>query len=223
VFAKVAGGQFDKDTMVSQLAHAGDEHRVLIWSAKKQEQSVLAQTSLAGPLAADDRRFGVFLNDATGAKMDYYLHTGVGVGQAACGSDGRARYLVRLTLTSDAPKDAATSLPWYVTGGGLSGVPAGETDTTVSVYAPTGAIAVGAKHDGSDVAIRRATDHGRSVAQALIKLRPGQSVTYEFEFLGAVGTASAAKGDAAAPGAVVTPGVWPTSVKPVSLNCADIS
>ena len=107
----MASGQFDKNTMLAALTQAGDERRVLVWNANAKQQSVLAGTTLTGPLpesSATTSRFGVYLNDATGGKMDYYLHTTVGLGNATCRSDGRANYLVSVTLASDAPKDAAT-------------------------------------------------------------------------------------------------------------------
>src|SRR6185437_14206667 len=102
-------GQFDPSTMISALAKAGDERRVLLWSANGREQSLIAQTTLAGTLDSGtdtDHEFGVYLNDATGAKMDYYLHTAVQLGQATCRSDDRVDYVVRVTLTSSAPADA---------------------------------------------------------------------------------------------------------------------
>ncbi|WP_460519984.1 DUF4012 domain-containing protein [Humibacter antri] len=223
VFGKVASGQFDTGAMLSALARASGEHRLLLWSADKHEQSIIAGTAIAGDLPASSPeapRFGVYLNDATGAKMDYYLHTEVGLGGARCRTDGRVNYLVRVTLSSDAPADAAKSLPWYVTGGGLSGVPAGQTDTTVAVYAPTGFVTVGATSAGKDVEIRRGTDAGRSVAQLLVKLTPGQSATYDVQFVGAPPTGSTvAPTDA---GAQTTPGVGSTEVRRASFDCSDV-
>ncbi|WP_243062376.1 DUF4012 domain-containing protein [Humibacter sp. RRB41] len=223
VFTKVASGQFDTATMLSALTQAGDERRVLLWNAKKSEQAVVADTTLSGPLptsTGNEHRFGVYLNDATGAKMDYYLHTTVGLGSAKCRSDGRANYLVQVTLASDAPEDAATSLPWYVTGAGLEGVPAGDTYTTVAVYAPKGFVTVGATTGGQNVTIQRATDGGLSVAHVLVKLTPGQTATYDFQFVGApvVGTASATS----TLDAVTTPGVWATDVRRAAFGCSDV-
>ncbi|WP_460578613.1 DUF4012 domain-containing protein [Humibacter ginsengisoli] len=223
VFGKVASGQFDTTAMLHALTQASDEHRLLLWSGDKHEQAIIAGTPLAGGLPAgsqDAPRFGVYLNDATGAKMDYYLHTTVGLGGAKCRNDGRVSYLVRVTLTSDAPADAAQSLPWYVTGGGLSGVPAGQTDTTLAIYAPTGFVTVGATSAGKNVDIRRVTDEGRSVAQLLVRLKPGQSATYDFQYVGAPVTGSADPSTSS--GAQVTPGVWATEVKQASFECSDV-
>lgn len=223
VFAKVASGQFDTATMLSALTQAGDERRVLVWSGDKREEAILSGTSLAGGLPtseADAPRFGVYLNDATGAKMDYYLRTSIGLGSATCRQDGRPNYLVQVTLSSDAPADAAQSLPGYVTGAGLSGVPAGDTDTTVAIYAPPGFVVSGATSAGKDVAIQRASDAGRSVAQAFVKLQPGHSATYDFQFVGAPVQGSSS------PARLLqvqsTPGVWPTEVRRAAFSCSGV-
>ncbi|WP_460571152.1 DUF4012 domain-containing protein [Humibacter soli] len=223
VFTKVASGRFDPSAMLSAVTRAGGERRVLLWSANAREQSIVAGTTLAGGLpksSATHDTFGVYLNDATGAKMDYYLHTGVGLGRAECRADGRANYLVRVTLSSDAPADAAQSLPGYVTGAGLSGVPAGDTYTTVAVYAPKGFVTVGATSGGRDVTIQRGADEGRSVAHVLVKLTPGKTATYDFQFVGA--PASGSQSTTSALGAVTTPGVWPTDVGHVGFACSDV-
>ncbi|NNC11899.1 DUF4012 domain-containing protein [Planctomonas sp. JC2975] len=225
VFTKVASGQFDPSTMISALAKAGDERRILLWSADARQQSLIAQTTLAGTLDSGTdagRRFGVYLNDATGAKMDYYLRTAVQLGQATCRSDGRPDYVVRVTLTSSAPADAGTSLPWYVTGGGLSGVTPGDIHTTVAVYAPKGSVVAGASTGGADVPVQRITDDGHPVAHLQINLNPGQSSTYEFHFIGAPGGQDAGARAGAQPSAVVTPGVWPSTVSAAELSCSQI-
>ncbi|MGA0567159.1 DUF4012 domain-containing protein [Rathayibacter sp. KR2-224] len=223
VFNKVASGQFDSTAMLSALTQAGEERRVLVWSGDKKEQAILAGTPLAGGLpgsSGGSAGFGVYLNDATGAKMDYYLHTGIGLGAASCRKDGRPDYLVRVTLSSDAPADAAQSLPGYVTGAGLSGVPAGDTYTTVAVYAPPGFVVVGATTSGKQVPIQRVTDAKHGVAQLLVKLHPGQSSVYSFQFVGAQAKQPSQKAHGAQVQA--TPGVWPTRVQAVPFSCADI-
>lgn len=223
VFAKVANGDVDPTAMISALARAGDERRVLVWSARDTEQSSLASTTLAGGLPVSSptqQRFGVYLNDATGAKMDYYLHATVDLGSAQCRADERRNYVVRVTLRSSAPADAATALPRYVTGGGVFGVPIGETDTTVAVYAPPGAVLLGAVHDGKNVAVQRVTDQHHAVAHLLVKLKPGQSAMYEFQFVGAAPRDATKHSDAVS--AQTTPGVNTTEVATLPFRCSDV-
>lgn len=188
VFSRVAHGDFDPRAMISALATAADERRVLLWSAHDQEQAILATTTLAGglPVSTESTRaFGVYLNDATGAKMDYYLDVKVGLGQATCRKDGRPTYAVDVTLTNTAPADAGATLAGYVTGNGAFGVIPGQVRTNVLVYAPKKALYLGASKDGAALALHSATDEGYPVGQFQVQLAPGHSSTVRLEFLGA--------------------------------------
>lgn len=212
VFAHIASGSFDAKSMLSALSAAIGEHRILVWSAHPAEQAVLSGAAITGTLA-ESAPFGVYLNDATGAKMDYYLRTSIELGHASCRTDGRVDYLIRVTLKNTAPADAATALPWQVTGGGLSGVPAGETHTTLAVYAPAGAVISSVTADDRSVAVRRATDAGHPVGQLLVKLNPGESAGYDFHIVGPIARVD---GD----GVRATPGVHASSVHTTRVICA---
>ena len=48
VFDAIAGGNFEPAALVSAISRAGEEHRILIWSAHAEEQAMLAPTTLAG-------------------------------------------------------------------------------------------------------------------------------------------------------------------------------
>ncbi|TAM69490.1 MAG: DUF4012 domain-containing protein [Microbacteriaceae bacterium] len=222
VFEKVARGGVDPRAMVTALARAGAEHRILLWSAHATEQSSIAQTTLAGTLPVSSpthHDFGVYLNDATGAKMDYYLHTSVQVGMAGCRADKRPNYSVSVTLSSSAPADAATTLPPYVTGAGLSGVAPGDIHTAVAVYAPPGAVLLAVQSAGKNVAVQRAEDEGHAVAHVFVRLTPGQSVTFDFQFVGA-SAPPAGQADSASVGVQATPGVSATEVRRMALPCS---
>jgi hypothetical protein len=215
VFAKVSSGSLDPKALMTALAKAADEHRVLVWSASAGEQKSLEQTTLAGELPASDardQRFGVYLNDATGAKMDYYVHSSIGLAQATCRADGRQTYAVEVTLKSTAPADAATSLPAYVIGDGVTGLPAGSVRTDVAVYAPPGAVFVGAQSDGKRMPLVAAENAGRQLSQFRVDLAPGQSMTMQLQFLGV----SATKGQIAAQS---TPGVYETETHRLDFHC----
>ncbi len=83
-----------------------------------------------------DASFGVYFNDGTGAKMDYYVKRTAQLVKQCTGTEyGEVK--VRITSTNTAPVDAATSLPAYVTGGGIFGVPPGSVQTNVIAYGPS--------------------------------------------------------------------------------------
>ncbi len=180
VFAALASGTGDPEALIAALAQAGAEHRLLVWSADPAEQAVLDGTTLQGALPvtdADTTGFGVYVNDGTGSKMDYYAAFGVGVGWCpAAGTAAEAALTV--TIAARAPADAA-SLPAYITGGGAFGVPPGTTRTVAYLYLPAGAELVSSQELGTASApgFATGTDEGRPVLIWTTDLAPGEQAT----------------------------------------------
>jgi hypothetical protein len=178
VFGALSSGGADPAALIEGLVRAGDEHRLYLWSADAAAQAVLDGTTLQGPLPVTDAettRFGVYLNDSTGSKMDYYMSSGASVGW--CAPD-EAELVV--TLRSDAPADAA-SLPPYITGGAAYGIPEGETATLAYLYLPPGAEVIAATATGSGDApttgFGGGFDGDRRVLTWSTRLAPGQDAT----------------------------------------------
>jgi hypothetical protein len=187
VFSAVAGGSADPIALITALAQAGAEHRVLIWSSDDAEQAILADTTLAGGLPASDemiQRFGVYFNDATAAKMGPYLDVQTAIGQSTCRKDKRPNYAVDVTLTNIAPADAASSLPNYVTAGGAFGTAAGNVKTIAYVYGVPGMENLGVTKDGATVPYLPATDATYPLSSLAVELTPGESSVLRFSFLG---------------------------------------
>jgi hypothetical protein len=187
VFTAVSSGDVDAMGLVRGLAQAGTEGRMLVWSSHQEEQAVLGETTLAGGFPISDNattRFGVYLNDMTGAKMGLYLDLETAVSQASCRADQRPNYAVTVNLTNNAPADAATRLSSYVTGGGHFGVPPGHIKTLVTAYAPKGMHNLGVSRDGTTTGAQTTTDSGYSVSNVSVELAPGESTTLRFEWLG---------------------------------------
>lgn len=185
VFTALADGRVDPAKLVAALGRAGDERRLLLWSADSDDQRVLSDTTLAGNLPVTDEdtaRFGVYLNDGTGSKMDYYVTPETTVGWESCTVDARGRTSDALTLTltisNNAPADAATALPRYITGGGQFGVPAGTARTVVYVYVPQGYLLAGAELS-TDRGFGGGQDGDYEVVSFSSDLTPGESVTAE--------------------------------------------
>jgi hypothetical protein len=182
VFGALTGGAADPGKLLTALGKAGDERRLLLWSSHSEDQDVLADTTLAGGLPVTDdatSTFGVFLNDATGAKLDYYQTVDTAVEWQTCAIDasGKAQGTAVLTvdLTDNAPADAA-NLPAYVTGGGWFGVPVGTTRTVGYLYVPEGfelvdaTLSTGGGFGGG-------VHDGRRVLSFEFDLTPGTSAT----------------------------------------------
>jgi hypothetical protein len=194
IFGALVGGNVDGVPLLTSLTQAVQENRIHLWSSVGDEQAEIAETPMAGvvPTSTDSSTaFGVYFNDATGAKMDYYLSSGIGIASAVCRNDGRPNFDVRVKLESRVPADAATSLPSYVTADGAYGVPPGNIRTSVFVYAPEGSVPYSVTIDGQEHAFVAADDGDHSVAGVTVELIPGQQSEVSMKFIGLAGTSDA--------------------------------
>ena len=187
VFAAITSGAADSSALLGALMQATEEHRIHLWSSEPTQQEVIGASTLGGtlPESTDEASaFGIYLNDRTESKMDYYLGASGDVGGAVCRSDLLPTYRVGVTLTSSAPADAGSALPQYVTGAGVPGRALGVIATNVFVYAPEGFLAFSVKVDGVEQGFSSAVHADRSVVGIDVLLDPGQEARLEVLFLG---------------------------------------
>lgn len=178
------GGKGDAKGLIDGISRGASEGRILLWSGLSEEQSVIARYpvsgSIAGPSVAP-AQFGVYFNDGTGAKMDYYVKRTVQLVKT-CEIDGYEQTTVRVTSTNTAPPEAATSLPQYVTAGGFYGVPAGSVRTNVVAYGPVQANVETVAVDGAKTDFAAHRHANRPVGVVTVTLAPGQSSIVELTF-----------------------------------------
>lgn len=185
IFGALSSGKGDAKSLLAGVGKGVDEHRILLWSADTAEQSVLGKYTLSGSISGPSvpaAQFGAYFNDGTGAKMDYYVKRTVQLIQQCTGTDGYGTVKMRITSTNTAPADAATSLPAYVTGGGIFGVPPGTAQSNVIAYGPAQAHVETAAQDGNQVPFGAQLHDDRPVGTLSVRLAPGQSSTVEFTF-----------------------------------------
>lgn len=138
IFHAVASGKTDARTLMDGLTRGATEGRLRVWSGRADEQETISKYPVGGSIAGtghSSAEFGVYFNDATGAKMDYYVKRTAQLTEV-CSPTSEPQVKVTVMATNTAPADAATSLPKYVTGGGVYGVPAGTVQTNIIVYGP---------------------------------------------------------------------------------------
>lgn len=184
IFATLSSEEVDAKKLMSSVARGAEEGRILLWSAVESEQKVIARYPISGAVhrqSISPAEFGVFFNDGTGAKMDYYVKRTVQLIKE-CPRDGYEQTTVRVTGTNLAPADAATSLPAYVTGGGNFGVPPGTVQTNIVAYGPVQAQIETAKLDGQKTEFAPYFHGNRPVGVLAIRLAPGESKTVDFTF-----------------------------------------
>ncbi len=184
VFSALAEGKGAAKGLLDGIAKGTSEGRVLLWSANVSEQSVISKYQVSGSISGPSvapAQFGVYFNDGTGAKMDYYVKRTVQLVKE-CPKDGYEQTTVRITSTNTAPADAATSLPPYVTGDGVFGVPPGSVQTNIVAYGPAQAHVETAKLDGQKTEFAPYFHGNRPVGVLAIRLAPGDSKTVDFTF-----------------------------------------
>lgn len=183
VFRAVADGGGDPRSVIRELVRAAQEKRIRVWSTHSTEEHLLAKTPLGSGFlsgAADDSP-GVFLDDGTGGKLDYFLKATVTVEQPAC-SAGESE-VVRLDLAYEPPADIGT-YPWYVVGIHHPNLPTGSVQTNITVYAPVGGKLLEERLGDTYVGGVSATESGRQVSVLTSQLDPGEHATYRFTIAG---------------------------------------
>ena len=209
VFDALAAGQGDAAGVLGGLSQAGSERRLLVWSRHEQEQRLLDDTRLGGalPVQPDASPFvGVYLNDGTAAKMQYYLDHDVTVKPVSCNPEQRQELRVTLTLTSNAPENAA-ELPTYLRGAGASVEP-GHMRVSTYLYAPTEGWIDASAVDGEERPLAEYEHLGHDVGYRTVDIAPGERRRLTFTVMG--GTDQ--------PGPVdlrVTPGVHDTGIEQI--------
>jgi hypothetical protein len=183
-FVAFSSGKSDPTTLLEGLSRGVSERRVLLWSGETSEQLLISGYPVSGAISGHSiapAQFGVYFNDGTGAKMDYYVKRTVQLIEE-CTRDEYSQIKVRVTSTNTAPKDAARSLPAYVTGGGVFGVPAGTVQTNVTAYGPVQANVETAEQGGRKIPFSARRHSGRPVGTVTVSLAPGQSTTIDLTF-----------------------------------------
>ncbi len=211
-FEKVVSGGGNASVTMAGYKQAVQERRVLVWSRNAAEQADIAQTGLVGRLGdtAANPSIGVFLNDGTQAKLDYYLSKSVTVTPGECQADGRRVLQVKVTMSFAGPR---SGLPGSV----LGDRPIGQMymlQTNVMVFAPVGGGAVAATRDGKPTGVQRGENRGREVLQVPVRLTAGGKATIDVSVLAPFSTEPV--GTQSTLAVVMTPGVHvsPITAKP---------
>jgi hypothetical protein len=171
--------------LLTTLTDAVDQRRVLVWSRHADEQQPLTGTAIAGGLPqgrSSSPQVGMYLNDSTGAKIEYYLRYRTTFTTAGC-TDGRQRLRATMTLDSEVPQDTSTLSKW-VAGFYYNRAPRGWMRLHLRVYAPTGGEVTGMQVDGKRVSPTPLPHDGRMVSFVELLLKPGQTIPISVDLLG---------------------------------------
>ncbi|MBT2485004.1 MULTISPECIES: DUF4012 domain-containing protein [unclassified Microbacterium] len=190
IFAKITSGVDNPLAFFDALGKASDEGRMKIWSSNPEIGDMISGTKLSGTLPttnADKTVAGVFFNDTTGAKTDYYADASVVSSTNQCTSSGAPEFAQTITLANNITPEQAADLPYFITGPHYQ---PGLIATDVVVYTPVGATIESWKVDGAQSAtlVSEGTHLGRSAVRISVILTPQTAATISVAMKGAEGT-----------------------------------
>ena len=178
IFDSVMSGQGDQQQAIRGLASAGGQHRVLVWSAHDDEEAALEGTAVSGSITSHSPKhpeIGMYINDSTAGKMDYYLQYRSSAAAVDCRKDDAQDVRVTLALTSTMPADFRSLSVWILGSGQYAAQ--GTIAFNLRVYAPYGGQITGLSVDGQSHSITSDKHKDRQVAFVPIALSPGQKMT----------------------------------------------
>lgn len=223
VFRHVLSAPGDSASLLEALMRSTEEGRLLVWSGDRSEQALLAQSRLGGVLPGESGPapfVGVFLNDGTAAKMQYYLDHRVDVRPVGCDVGSRQELEVTVTLRSTAPHHAAR-LPESVIGTRKKSdlgppVRPGHMRLNVHAYAPVGGAIESLRVDGREAPLSVVEHLRHPVGSQTVELAPGQSHELVYRLV-------TGPGQSGIPDLRVTPGVQSSGLGTVGPSACEES
>ena len=189
IFASVASAAFDKifggigDVDVTKLVGAfergAEEGRLIAWMRNDDEQNAIKETGIDG----------VYFNNLSFSKLDWYLNADTQIGQGVKNGDGTCSYRITVTLTNIMTQEEAGKLPDYVAAS-APGAARDDERLNVSVFAPTGGNISDLTVEGTQFGLGAATWHGIPFYSGTVDLHAGETTTITYTL-----TTSAEAGD----------------------------
>lgn len=193
IFSTLTAGVENPLALFDALRQASDESRMKIWSSNPDIEAMMSDTRLAGTLPAtnDDKTIaGVYFNDTTGAKTDYYADASVVSSSDQCTASGPPTFQQTITFANNITPEQADALPYFITGPYFE---PGHIATDVVVYAPVGASIDSWNVEGAEsfALVAEGTHLGRSVVRINVVTPPQTAATITVSMKGAEGTTGA--------------------------------
>ncbi len=195
-FDKILGGIGDVDVtkLVGAFERGAEEGRLIAWMRNDDEQNAIKETGIDASLPdpddpSADPVAGVYFNNLSFSKLDWYLNADTQIGQGVKNGDGTCSYRITVTLTNIMTQEEAAKLPDYVAAG-ASDAARDDERLNVSVFAPTGGNISDLTVEGTQFGLGAATWHGIPFYSGTVDLHAGETTTITYTL-----TTSAEAGD----------------------------
>jgi hypothetical protein len=173
----LAGGG-DVEKAARAVADAATGGHLLVWSADAGTQRAFAVAGIDGALPDSDGDFlGVFANNASASKVDYYLERAVTY-DVWLGADGMAVGRVAVELANHAPTEGHVA---YVIGSDGPPLAVGENAMLLDVFCAPGCAVSGFRRDLGDAPLGVGEELGLTVASSSVRLRSGERETLRYD------------------------------------------
>ncbi|WP_373092867.1 DUF4012 domain-containing protein [Collinsella aerofaciens] len=204
IFASVASAAFDKilggigDVDVTKLVGAfergAEEGRLIAWMRNDDEQNAIKEMGIDASLPdpddpSADPVAGVYFNNLSFSKLDWYLNADTQIGQGVKNGDGTYSYRITVTLKNIMTQEEAGKLPDYVAASARDAARDDER-LNVSLFAPTGGSISDLTVEGTQFGLGAATWHGIPFYSGTADLHAGETTTITYTL-----TTSAEAGD----------------------------
>lgn len=185
VFDALVHGQGNAGVALKGVFDGIDQGRAMVWMAAPSEQEALLDapaTKRVTTAFAHSPDVGVYLNDATSTKLDYYVTSTTNVVSSSC-SGSRQVLNVTTTIRSFVPSDilANTALQTFLIGHPRDGIP-GDLDLSVYAYGPYNGTVLDTTLNGQAGAPARFQHLGHPVVERTLLLKPGQTMVLRYSF-----------------------------------------
>lgn len=187
VFQVITSGAGETDALLEALTRAVDEGRLMYAPSDPAEAEFIAGTRITGTLPVDNAEqamVGVYVNDVTEGKLDYYLQLDAAAASDQCTVDASTAptFTTTATLTNTLQPDQVPGLADYISPARF--FPKGDIATELVLYGPVGGTFQSAQIDGAPTAATPVSHLGRPAVKVFVQNTPGSTHTVSAVFTG---------------------------------------
>lgn len=189
VFDGLLSSHPDPKTLLDALSKAANEGRLMYAPGVKEQATLLAGTPVGGTMPTDNATstdLGVYLDDITEGKLDYYMRMSIAAKSTQCQADASPTFTSTVTLKNTLDPGAVSGLPVYIAPGRFFAK--GDVSTDMYLYGPVGSTLTGVTVNGQPYASAGMPHLGRTAVKVNVLTHPGEAVTIEATFTAPAGS-----------------------------------